>query len=215
MSRATRETCENRPMEANRPTLASDAIHRRRIFSGFKFLLALALLAIIVLYLVFFWTKRDAIASLPFLKRQAKINPVFLLKVRLSMCGLGRRLRLSRLWPSRRKRPNTRVTPSVWLITKSTRLSLQLSVKPLQNPIRSLALRSLSHAKSSTSSRSSKRTKPPSFNLIGNSHLWGKGIFYDSPHQQRELVTDSIRQAVGSHFRSAAPTSRLGNKMPL
>lgn len=71
MSRATRETCENRPMEANRPTLASDAIHRRRIFSGFKFLLALALLAIIVLYLVFFWTKRDAIASLPFLKRQA------------------------------------------------------------------------------------------------------------------------------------------------
>ncbi|HSU31310.1 MAG TPA: hypothetical protein VLJ11_08740 [Bryobacteraceae bacterium] len=58
-------------MAANPRPQPSDGIHRRRILNGLKFILALALLAIIVLCLVFSWTTRDAMASLPFLKRQA------------------------------------------------------------------------------------------------------------------------------------------------
>src|SRR5579863_4062831 len=58
-------------MATNLPTPASDAIHRRRILSGVRFILTLALLAVVALTLVFSWTTRDAMASLPFLKRQA------------------------------------------------------------------------------------------------------------------------------------------------
>jgi hypothetical protein len=57
-----------------RPTRAPNvrmAFIARRILSGLKFILALALLAIIVLCLIFSWTTREAMTTLPFLKRQA------------------------------------------------------------------------------------------------------------------------------------------------
>jgi small-conductance mechanosensitive channel len=59
-------------MATNPPAPASDAIHRRRILSGLRLILTLALLAVVVLCLVFSWTTRDAMARLPFHKRQAK-----------------------------------------------------------------------------------------------------------------------------------------------
>jgi hypothetical protein len=58
-------------MAATPPTRASDAIHGRRLLGGLRFIVALALLAVVVLCLVFSWTTRDAMTSLPFLKRQA------------------------------------------------------------------------------------------------------------------------------------------------
>jgi small-conductance mechanosensitive channel len=58
-------------MATNPATQASDAIHRRRIISGLRSILTVALLAVVVLCLAFSWTTRDAMASLPFLKRQA------------------------------------------------------------------------------------------------------------------------------------------------
>ncbi len=58
-------------MAANPPASASDAIHRRRVLSGLRFILTLALLAVVAVCLVFSWTTRDAMASLPFLKRLA------------------------------------------------------------------------------------------------------------------------------------------------
>jgi small-conductance mechanosensitive channel len=58
-------------MATNPPIKASDAIHSRRILSGLKFILTLALLAVVVLCLVYSWTTRDAMANLPFLNRQA------------------------------------------------------------------------------------------------------------------------------------------------
>src|ERR1700722_20023496 len=58
-------------MAAQPPTQASDAIHRRRLPGGLRFILALALLALTVLCLVFSWTTRDAMANLPFLKQRA------------------------------------------------------------------------------------------------------------------------------------------------
>ena len=58
-------------MATNPPTQASDAIRRRRILSSLKFILTLALLAVVVVCLVYSWATRDAMANLPFLKRQA------------------------------------------------------------------------------------------------------------------------------------------------
>ncbi|MBV9269123.1 MAG: mechanosensitive ion channel, partial [Acidobacteriaceae bacterium] len=58
-------------MATNPPTQASDAIHRRRILSGLRFIVTLALIVVVVLCLVLTWTTRDAMATLPFLKQQA------------------------------------------------------------------------------------------------------------------------------------------------
>jgi small-conductance mechanosensitive channel len=57
-------------MATNPPTQASDAIHSRRILSGLRFIVTVALLAVIVVCLVYAWATRDAMANLPFLKRQ-------------------------------------------------------------------------------------------------------------------------------------------------
>jgi small-conductance mechanosensitive channel len=59
-------------MATNRPTQASDAIHSRRILNGLKFILTVALLAVMVLCLVYVWATRDAMANLPFLQRQVR-----------------------------------------------------------------------------------------------------------------------------------------------
>ena len=63
-------------MATNPAAQASDAIHRRRILSGLRFILTLALLAVVVLCLVLSWTTRDVMSSLPFLKRQANKRDV-------------------------------------------------------------------------------------------------------------------------------------------
>jgi hypothetical protein len=55
---------------------ASDAVHRRRLLGGLRFIITIALLALVVLCLVFSWTTRDAMASLPFLKGQANKRAV-------------------------------------------------------------------------------------------------------------------------------------------
>ena len=65
-------------MATNPATQASDAIQRRHIISGLRFILSLALLAAIVVCLVLSWTTRDAMASLPFLKQQAKERGMFI-----------------------------------------------------------------------------------------------------------------------------------------
>lgn len=53
-------------------TPASDALHRQRILTGIRLILALALVAIIAGCLVFSWLTRDAMAALPFLQQQAE-----------------------------------------------------------------------------------------------------------------------------------------------
>ena len=63
-------------MATNPPGQVSDAIHRRRILSGLRFILAVVLLALLVICLVFSWITRDAMANLPFLKRQANAQDV-------------------------------------------------------------------------------------------------------------------------------------------
>jgi small-conductance mechanosensitive channel len=63
-------------MAANPPAQTSDAIYRRRLFRGLRFILALALVVAVAVCLIFSWTTRDAMASLPFLKRQANKGAV-------------------------------------------------------------------------------------------------------------------------------------------
>jgi small-conductance mechanosensitive channel len=66
-----KETEKIKSMASNPETQASDAILRRRLPGGLRFILAVALLAVVVLCLIFSWTTRDAMANLPFLKQQA------------------------------------------------------------------------------------------------------------------------------------------------
>jgi small-conductance mechanosensitive channel len=58
-------------MATNPPAQASDATRSRRILTGLRFVLTLALLAVVVLCLAYSWTTRDAMANLPFPKGQA------------------------------------------------------------------------------------------------------------------------------------------------
>lgn len=63
-------------MPSDRRARALDEIHRRRTLRGLKAILALALLALVVACLIVSWATRDAMASLPFLKENAKQGSV-------------------------------------------------------------------------------------------------------------------------------------------
>lgn len=67
-------------MATNPATEAPDAIHHRRILSGLRFILTLTLLAVVVVCLVFSWSTRDAMASLPFIHRKANGRGVVTVK---------------------------------------------------------------------------------------------------------------------------------------